>query len=218
MFRSLVCKLRNGSKYSINNTPETKIKINKRAIIGINLLGIVFVFYQYNNIFEKEKKIFEKFIEENQIELFDNSLKIGLDCIKNTQHNEIINNLFGFEKQKNLQILHTSKIFSDHLISIKMNQFILPTICDLEMNQNENKLITTNCSKPLKFEKKNIDFYFPIGNIEENKKKIFILKVGLESQKKGNLTLSPDKNSPELFVSKISICDPKSIDGVNILK
>eukprot|EP01080_Neovahlkampfia_damariscottae_P004696 gene4696-8268_t len=198
-------------KYSTVNQETQKIKINKRAILGFNILGLAFAFNQYSNSFEKEKKIFEKFIEDNQIEIYNSAIETGMDCIHHTVHTDILNSIFEPNRQNDIQVVHTDKIFSDHLISIKMKQFVLPTICHLSMNELENKLTTTECTKPWRFDKKNIDFYFPICITNSD---IFVLKVGLKSQKIQNLNLSPTKEPPELFISKISICDPRSVEGM----
>jgi hypothetical protein len=190
--------------------PQPQVKITKRAIIGFNVLAFSVTFYQYMNTFDKEKISFDQFIEKNQYELYKSSLNTGLDCIKHLEHKKITQNLF--DSTKDVEVIHTNNLFSNHIFSSKIEQFILPNVCEVELV--DDQLQTKSCSKPWKFLTKQINFYFPIGEMNKGDVNLYIMNVQLQSHKSSTLSLSADSEPSDLFITKISICDPNSIAGV----
>jgi hypothetical protein len=195
-------------RYS-TESPASQVKISKRAILGLNVLAFTVTFYQYMETFEKEKILFDQFIEKNQYELYKSSLNTGLDCVKHLEHSKITQNLFS---SKDVEVIHTKNLFSNHIFSSQISQYILPNVCEVELLNDQ--LETTKCSKPWKFLTKQINFYFPIGEMNKGEIDLYIMNVQLQSHKSSSLSLSADSEPSDLFITKISICDPDSIAGV----
>jgi hypothetical protein len=190
IFKTKVFNAIKKSKTNLIDSKTEKVKINKRVFLSITLISITICYYQYVQSYKKDYIEFKNFFTKNQIELYTEGLRtgkiilllnIGLKCIKNKDHENIIFQIFKDENILTENFMDLIEFpFNGHIESpviLKIEQKILPLICKInpENIKNTDTISYENCSRMFRHEHYEIIFFYPI--ILKNNNNLYCLKV-----------------------------------------